>query len=62
MSLITLPLSSLVYMDNEIIEINIPDEFIRKINYSNIENARGIFKNRKVDPVKYQRDLRNEWP
>lgn len=61
MPVITLPRSSLVYMDNNTIEIKIPDNYKKIINHKNINKARGLLKNRNIDPVKFQREIRNEW-
>ncbi len=61
MPVISLPRSSLVFMDNEIIEIDIPEKFFKKINMNNIEKARGLLKSRNIDPIKFQREIRKEW-
>jgi len=61
MAIITLPRDSLIYMDKKIMEIDIPNFSKKEINFSNIDNAKGIWSDRDIDPVRYQSEIRNEW-
>jgi len=49
----------------EILIFPVEDEeiFQNIISYSDdiLKNTAGLFKNRNIDPVKWQKDIRNEW-
>ncbi len=61
MTILTLPRDALIYMDKEKIEVEIPDYKIKKLNMKNINNARGIFKSKNVNPLEFQKKVRAEW-
>ncbi|MGA1871436.1 MAG: hypothetical protein ACMUJM_23145 [bacterium] len=63
MSIVTLPKESLKYMDEEKIEVDIPDSVLNKLTYASeiIKNTRGIWKNKDIDPRNYQKEIRSEW-
>ena len=61
MSILTLPREALIYLDNEKIEIEIPENYKKQINIENIQKSRGIWKDKKIDPVDYQKKIRAEW-
>ncbi len=61
MAILTLPKESLIYMDKKKIEIDVPDKLIKKVNMKNIKNAQGVLKNKKINPLTYQRKVRDEW-
>ena len=61
MAIYILPRDALIYMDNNKIEIDIPEKIIKKIRMKNIHDAKGVLKNRKIDPVLYQQTVREEW-
>lgn len=61
MKIITLPRESLIYMDKEKIMVEIPDKYQKKINMKNINEARGIWKDKNINPVDYQKKIRSEW-
>lgn len=61
MTILTLPRDALIYMDNEKIEVEIPDYKIKKLNMENINNAKGILKSKNIDPLEYQNKVRAEW-
>ena len=60
MTILTLPRDALIYMDKEKIEVEIPDYKIKNLNMKNINNARGIFKSKNVNPLEFQKKLRDE--
>jgi len=61
MTILTLPRDALIYMDKEKIEVEIPDYKIKNLNMKNINNARGIFKFKNVNPLEFQKKVRAEW-
>ena len=61
MTILTLPRDALIYMDKEKIEVEIPDYKIKNLNMKNINNARGIFKSKNVNPLEFQKKVRAEW-
>lgn len=64
MPIVKLPRKRLLSMDRNSITIDIPDEKSKKkkkIDYEVIKNAKGIWKNKKIDGVEYQRKIRSEW-
>lgn len=62
MSIHSLPRENLIYMDDKIIEIDIPDDLLRPKGLENIKAAKGILQGKEIDPVQYQKDIRSEWP
>ncbi|HPN29821.1 MAG TPA: hypothetical protein PKY81_02575 [bacterium] len=62
MSIVTLPKKNLKYLDEDIIEVDIPSDIIDKNQLSVVlENTKGMWKNKNIDPIKYQQQSRNEW-
>ena len=61
MAILTLPKENLKYLDDEIIEVEIPDNLVKKINNNTVNKAKGIWKNKNIDSVKYQKEVRDEW-
>ena len=62
MSIVTLPKKNLKYIDDDIIKVDIPADILDKDKLSAaIKNTTGIWKNKKIDPAEYQRQIRNEW-
>lgn len=64
MPIVKLPRKRLLSMDRKSITVDIPDEKAKKkkkIDFEAIKRAKGIWKNKKIDGVEYQRKVRNEW-
>lgn len=63
MAIITLPKNAVKEMNDKYVKIEIPEEKLigRKINWDVVEATRGILKDYKIDPLKYQRKCRDEW-
>ncbi|OHD55170.1 MAG: hypothetical protein A2Y33_10650 [Spirochaetes bacterium GWF1_51_8] len=61
MPIIRLPKENLIFMDNNEIEINVPDSVLARNDYSGIRDSAGILKKRKIDPVAFQKEIRKEW-
>ena len=63
MSIITLPRSAVKEITDEyvIVEISENIEPLADINLDVIKSAFGLLKGREVDPLDFQRELRDEW-
>ncbi|HPN32238.1 MAG TPA: hypothetical protein PKY81_14905 [bacterium] len=62
MSIVTLPKKNLKYLDDDIIEVDIPSDIIDKNKLSVVlENTKGMWKNKNIDPLQYQQNARQEW-
>jgi hypothetical protein len=60
--IVSFPRSSLIYMDNEKIEVMIPDNSDNKnIDYNAVKRSEGIFRNKNIIPLEFQKNIRNEW-
>ena len=63
MPLIKLPRKRLISMDRDNIVVDVPEKDLKlkkKIDMDVIKRAKGIWK-KKVDGVKYQKNIRSEW-
>ncbi len=65
MLILTLPRKSVKEMNDEIIKIEINEEDLeqlkRQINWQVVEQAKGILKDKDIDPIEYQNNARKEW-
>ncbi len=65
MSTLILPRSAIQILNDDYVKVEIPEdskELSRvKTNWDVVEKSRGILKERKIDPVEYQRKVRDEW-
>lgn len=62
MSIITLPKQNLKYLDDNIIEVDIPSNIIDKEKLNIIlQETKGLWKDKNIDPSEYQKQIRNEW-
>jgi len=64
MPLIKLPRKKLISINRRSITIDLPDnshKYKVKIDFDKIKKAKGILKYRKLNGVKAQRKLRDEW-
>lgn len=64
MSIIKLPRKRLISMDKDSITIDMPEDKSKgekKINIEAIKSAKGIWKDKKIDGVEYQKKIRSEW-
>ena len=64
MPIIKLPRKRLISMTRDTITVDLPEDANKKkkkIDMDIIKKAKGIWKNKKVDSVKYQRKIRSEW-
>ncbi|OPX33540.1 hypothetical protein B1H10_05655 [candidate division KSB1 bacterium 4484_188] len=63
MAIITLPRSAIKEISDKYVKLEIPEEKfpIHKINLGVLKKARGLLKDTKIDPLKYQRKSRSEW-
>ena len=48
-------------MDERSITIEIPSKTKQEKDYSILERTRGLWSDKNIDPVKYQRKIRREW-
>lgn len=60
--------TAIVHIENGVIKIEIPIKFlikkkdvIRKANWSVLKLVYGMWRNKKVDALEYQRAVRKEW-
>ncbi len=63
MAIITLPRSAIKELSEKYVKLEIPEKKlpIKKINLDVLAKTRGLLKNYKIDPLKYQRKCRDEW-
>jgi len=65
MLILTLPRKSVKEINDEIIKIEINEEDLeqlkRQINWQVVEQAKGILKDKDIDPIEYQNNARKEW-
>ena len=66
MPVIELSKEYLLDMDDKKIRVQIPKSILKKIQSpkktkTDIMSAQGILKNWKIDPVEYQKKIRDEW-
>ncbi len=61
MATVILPRKNLLRMDERSITIEIPSNSKQDKDYSILERTRGLWKDKNIDPVKYQRKIRKEW-
>ena len=64
MPIVKLPRKRLISMTRDTITVDIPKDITKKkkdINMDIIKKAKGMWKHKKVNGVKYQRKIRSEW-
>ncbi len=61
MATVILPRKNLLKMDERSITIEIPSKTKQEKDYSILERTRGLWSDKNIDPVKYQRKIRREW-
>jgi len=64
MPIVKLPRKRLISMDRKSITIDLPAEKHKKlhtINSESLKKAKGIWKDKKIDGVEYQKKIRSEW-
>lgn len=65
MPILTFPRKSVKEINDKIVKIEINKEDLEKlnkqINWQIVESAKGILKDRNVDPLEYQKNARKEW-
>ncbi len=65
MPILTLPRNSVKEINDEIIKIEIKKEDLeqlkKEINWQVVEQAKGILKDKNIDPLEYQKNARKEW-
>lgn len=60
--------NAIVHIENGVVKIEIPIKFlirekdaVRKVNWSVLKLARGMWRNKKVDALEYQKAVRKKW-
>ena len=65
MLILTLPRKSVKEMNDEIIKIEINEEDLeqlkKQIDWKVVEQAKGILRDKNIDPLEYQNNARKEW-
>jgi hypothetical protein len=64
MPTIKIPRKRVLSINKDTAIIDIPENVItkkRKIDYGKILKAKGLLKNKKIGPIKYQRKIQREW-
>jgi hypothetical protein len=65
MPIITLPRKSVKEINDEIVKIEINKEDLeqikKQINWQVVEGAKGILKEKEIDPLEYQKNARKDW-
>ncbi len=63
MPTIILPKSAITELNSEYVKVQLPDEYKQKKlrDWNGLNNARGILKKYKFDPIEYQNKSREEW-
>ena len=65
MPILTLPRKSVKEINDEIVRIEIKKEDLEQIkndiNWKAVEQAKGILKDKNIDPIEYEKNVRKEW-
>ena len=62
MTTLLLPRQNLKYLDENVIEVEFNEkELEKKIDFEAVESCFGLWKNKNIDALEYQKKIRSEW-